>query len=385
MSYHNIQITDQTRAMRGRLRGSLDPYAYFIWRGVNSFDDFGAFIINGGDDLKFYHGPSYTNNYTQPQFESSSGNLTGVTFSTWQISFKIGVYWISEDHYRHLLDWLNPYEINTLQFGYEPNYGFMAKLAKVDDGIKYVVGREMASSNTEGGRIFTKLPASTKTQDMYYSEFNITFDVVGTPCARSIYPWEWKNWEIDNNTSTDQIKHYKTSINTTNKDVIGTTDLRTPLKMTFQFLLESDILISDPSMTIVLTAKYGTNSQELFTVNLTNLSINPKPGSEVADLNPQNEHILCIRYDSETGLLFLQYGNGREKLLTLQNTTTTGERMVTSYQAYKFFIPGRFDDPNFDLSALSFDLMVKSVKPDEWFRTAQSESSIESYARTNLI
>ena len=92
MSYHNIQITNQTRAMRGRLKGSLDPYAYFIWRGVNSFDDFGAFIINGGDDLKFYHGPAYTNNYTQPQFESSSGNLTGVTFSTWQISFKIGVY-----------------------------------------------------------------------------------------------------------------------------------------------------------------------------------------------------------------------------------------------------------------------------------------------------
>ena len=30
MSYHNIQITDQTRAMRGRLKGSLDPYAYFV-------------------------------------------------------------------------------------------------------------------------------------------------------------------------------------------------------------------------------------------------------------------------------------------------------------------------------------------------------------------
>lgn len=87
-----------------------------------------------------------------------------------------------------MLDWLNPYEINTLQFGYEPNYGFMAKLARVDDGIKYVVGHETASSNTAGGRLFTKLLTSTKTQDMYYSEFNVTFDVVGTPCARSIFP-----------------------------------------------------------------------------------------------------------------------------------------------------------------------------------------------------
>ena len=59
--------------------------------------------------------------------------------------------------------------------------------------------------------------------------------------------------------------------------------------------------------------------------------------------------------------------------------------MVTSYQAYKFFIPGKFDDPSFDLSALSFDLKVKSIKPDGWFCTKQSESYIESYARTNLI
>lgn len=134
--------------------------------------------------------------------------------------------------------------------------------------------------------------------------------------------------------------------------------------MTFQFLLESDVLISDPSMTITLTAKYGTNSQELFTTNLTNLSINPKPESAVADVSQPKDHMLCIRYDSETGLLFLQYGNSRERLLTLQNTTTTGERMVTSYQAYKFFIPGKFDDPDFDLSALTFDLKVKSIKPD---------------------
>ena len=54
-------------------------------------------------------------------FESAAGQLTGVTFSQQKIDFTIGVYWISEDHYRQLIYWLHPYAVDTLTFDFEDN------------------------------------------------------------------------------------------------------------------------------------------------------------------------------------------------------------------------------------------------------------------------
>jgi len=91
--YNNIQdtLTDCTIQKRKQLKGSLDNFCTFNWRGIDAFETFGAFIINK-NDLKFYNGPSYSNNYTQPQFESAAGHLVGVNFKTQQITFTIGVY-----------------------------------------------------------------------------------------------------------------------------------------------------------------------------------------------------------------------------------------------------------------------------------------------------
>ena len=99
----NVILSSITKAKRDQLRQAMDNFTSFTWCGVDAFETFGAFIINNKNSLKFYNGPSYSNEYTKPQFESAAGQLTGVTFQTQKIDFTIGVYWISEDHYRHLI------------------------------------------------------------------------------------------------------------------------------------------------------------------------------------------------------------------------------------------------------------------------------------------
>lgn len=107
------------------------------------FDNFGMFITNDGrNGLTMYNGPSFSNKYTQPQFERAAGILTGVSFSTQQIKFKVAVYWISIEDYRLLLNFLDPYEINDLQFDYDKQYRYLVKLASLKDSTKIVVGSE---------------------------------------------------------------------------------------------------------------------------------------------------------------------------------------------------------------------------------------------------
>lgn len=99
----------------------LDKYATFRWDN-EEMTLYHAFIINEKNgSLKFYNGPSFSNNYTQSQFESASSKFTGVTFKTQQISFTIAVYAITEELYRKLIYKLHPYTISNLSFGFEPN------------------------------------------------------------------------------------------------------------------------------------------------------------------------------------------------------------------------------------------------------------------------
>jgi hypothetical protein len=54
-----------------------------------------------------------------------------------------------------------------------------------------------------------------------------------------------------------------------------------------------------------------------------------------------------FRYNSETGLVYLQYGNLPEKLLSLQTRTDNGEFLIKSLNSSKFMLPGRFSFPDF--------------------------------------
>lgn len=466
--WNNISLTDTTIAKRAHLAAVMDKFTTFNWRGYNAFDSFGAFIINGGGDLKFYNGPNFKNEYTQPQFETSNGSLMGVTFEKQTISFKVGVYWISEDDFRQFINWLNPYEINTLSFGFEPNFLYTVKLANRQDSPRYILGYEGRVRNGSANSTpsySSEITADVDSRPMYYSEMTLTFELQGTPCARAVRPYEWSpgtqnsgyTWGFDSSKNC-----YRSSI-VNNSDYIKS-DLQTPLNAVFSFNLQTnESVITALNLTLNLSAHYNIKSANnieqnystnLFNIELTNLNIanliaaytaNPyiwssedkKVGTQIGRANAylqnklqkraddrllkssdiyevwgkdnqeQNDrrqltpmvspldntpNTLNIRYDSESGLVFLQYGSSVEKLLNLLNSSTSGDRIVNSYNVKKFYIPGMFDNPAFDINNFHLELTFKAtdaagadILMANFFNTATTDSYIESYARTNVI
>ena len=123
ININDISLTSpssRTISERQKFAGLLDDFATFTWNNINMFNEFGAFIINEKKgSLKMYNGPSFKNNYSQQQFQDGYSNLTGVTFNTQQISFTVGVYWISIEDYRVLMNVLHPYEVAMLSFSFE--------------------------------------------------------------------------------------------------------------------------------------------------------------------------------------------------------------------------------------------------------------------------
>ena len=177
----NKRYSNLTAKPRELLRKQMDDFATFVWRGVKSFDTYGAFIINNKNSLKFYNGPSFTNEYSKPKFSATGSNLTGISFSTQTISFQVGAYWLTEAEYREFINWLNPYEISYLGFDFEDKYDYLVKLSKIGDSTRYIVGR---NENNE---------------PCYYTELNLTFEVQGEACARARYGYEF---EFDEDTPT---------------------------------------------------------------------------------------------------------------------------------------------------------------------------------------
>ena len=60
---------------------------------------------------------------------------------------------------------LNPLRVDFLTFGFETKYGYQAKLSKLGDSTRYVVGR------------------SEQGEPVYYTEIPLTFEVQGAQCA----------------------------------------------------------------------------------------------------------------------------------------------------------------------------------------------------------
>lgn len=169
-----------TQNKRDQVKGMIDNFCTFKWDDKDSWDEFGAFIVADKiGDLKASSGPTFTNNYSKPQYESSAGQLQGVTFNTKQISFKVGVYWASMEDYRAFLNWLHPYEIADLQFGYDRDYAYFCKLAKIDDASKYILGQVPTDNRDKYGNIIY--------EPMYYFETNLTFEIQGEACAHKKY------------------------------------------------------------------------------------------------------------------------------------------------------------------------------------------------------
>ena len=355
-SWNNIVLSPRTQKERRRIKWGIDQFASFTWRGIDAFETFGAFIINNKNSLKFYNGPTFTNEYTKPQFETAAGQLTGVTFAIQKIDFMVGVYWISEEDYRQFIYWLHPYVIDTLTFGFEPNYYYQVKLASIDNGNRYIVGYE------------DNVP-------MYYTEMKVTFEIQG-PAVAYGPEYLWHEPEID--VTADNIYQSTQTIKVEDENFIATS-LDTSFSLKGAIDLRS---ISPLSGSLLYSAFviYDDNEEDaikLFEIEFKNLSYYSNLDSAV----------LNIVYDSEKALVFVEKGDGMRELLTRLTTVSSGDRMIDHLQANQFYLSGLFNDPDIDLSKIKikYNITIEDGAARITDKSTFFRPIITCRPRTNLI
>ena len=311
--YTKLSLGSQRRA---EFKGRLDNFCRFHWKDEDAFDKFGAFIITDNvGDLKFHSGPTWTNSYSQPQF-SESGDLLGVSFSTYSISFKIGLYAISEDDWRQFLNWMSPLTIGWLRLDYAPKWQYQCKVASLAEGSRYVLFSD------ENG------------EDLYYCETTVKFDIVGKPIAYSVAPLEFQLATTANNKYSFKLKQV-------NDYVPSDLDYPLDFKLVCHLNKIFDTANKDGQfLHIVASTTYEGVSVDLFSITLDNLSY--YRAAESTDTDKKWSSELNIYYSSETGLLFYNFGDSPIKLLSFQESVSTGERLVYSMASTKFRWPGRF-------------------------------------------
>lgn len=323
--WHNVPRTLYTLRKRKAIQAQLDNFTSFSWRGVDAWETFGAFIINEKNSLKFFNGPTWSNKYSSPQFSSNVGQLTGMDFKIPSLSFTIGIYWFSEEEYRYLLDWLNPYEINELSFGFEDRYFYQVKLSAISEGTRYILGREPVQ--------WTNLPDLTNlsnninlvggdsiSQYRYYTEIKLTFELQGPQCAykKDLVQWNWEEKQEEGQEKIIASNNYS-----------YTSDLDFPIEANFNFVLDKTA-DSNPTTNIRCDIRYNNQSFTLFNIDFINLPYNTKMN-------------LNFKYTSEDGLLYWQQEDEKYHLLSSLSTLTTGSHFVQSISSKIFNIPGRFN------------------------------------------
>lgn len=377
MSTHFTHINNSTSARRAALANRLDKFCTFSWNGVDAWEQFGCFIINEKNSLKFYNGPSFSNSYTSPMFTDEAGALTGLKFSTQSISFTVGVYWITEEEYRKFIHWLNPYAVGALAFSFEPYWTYNVKLSDMKDSTRYPIGKD------ENGK------------DTYYTEMSLTFEIQGQPCAIRSTPYVWQ-------VTSSTANRINLSLNPQYDGVEGTGNVDSDLPTGFEIkmpihlnVIKSDTLTisikrklmelnkTNPDASLDLILKYKVDektSYELLNLRLFHLSY------MIEDANA-TEFNFDISYDSVNGLCQLTVG-GTTKLLTRIESLSNGERLVKSMNCAQFQFPGKFDQSDFDRNKIELELSVGGdvlkyiempIKADE------VKTNINMSAKTNLI
>lgn len=331
MSQYTTNITENKR---NQFKKMLDQFSTFTWDELEGFEEFGAFIINENrEGLKFYNGPSFSNEYTNPQFAKNK-EFIGVNFEQQKISFKIGVYWISIEDYRKFLEWLNPYVISSLSFTFNSQWYYLAKLTGREDSTRYILGYEDGNPR-------------------YYSELTLNFEIQGEPClySHSEFMWIRNNSTIGEDNTTTNI--YKINTNTTFAPLIS--DLPVDLTMNLS------VYATASTGSLITTISYGSSSKQLFNLRLKNLTI--KDTSQTGEtLNDSNApYAINIEYSSKDGLLYLAFGGEKYKLLNLLTTTTSGKEMVDSLSVNKLQLPGKFISKDIDYSNFSISLEVSGL------------------------
>ena len=328
MSYTNL--SNNSEYLWNQVSPMLDKYATFRWDNED-MTLYHAFIINEKKgSLKFYNGPSFSNNYTQPQFESASSRFTGVSFKTQQISFTIAVYAITEELYRKLIYKLHPYTISNLSFDFEPNWRYVCKLSNISDSTRYIVGHY---TNNSG-----------QTKELYYTELKLTFDIIGDAVAQSTQELSYNDKVPGTFTFT------------------GSSELDTPFIFIFKINL-LEVTETMPVVTLVIEEKKI--SIQLFKIVFQNLTPN---------------HDYTFEYNSQTGDLCLVNGDQR-KIITMLTTFQSGNRIASFLETKPYLLTGTFNGGNFNDMTLKLSASDNLQVTTDW----KEGCGINCYARRNLI
>ena len=350
MSY----ITKTTKNKREQVKRILDKFSTFTWDGLDSFDNFGTFIINENrEGLKFYNGPSFSNEYTSPQFANNK-EFVGVNFEQQKISFKIGVYWISIEDYRKFLEWLSPYKISKLTFSFNDKWYYQLKLSGREESTRYILGYE------DG-------------EPRYYSEMTLNFEVQGEPCLYSVHEFMWYKDEDDDNI-------YKIDTNS-GHDWPIVSDLPVDLEMNWTCSAKST------TGSIEAMIYYNEQQKQLFKIVLQNLTVEP-------DQSENPDYHLNISYSSKDGLIYFAFGGEKYKLLNLLTTTTSGKEIVSSLEVNKLQLPGLLINSDIDYSNFRIVLTLEDMKLvdnyshntlDNYNGDDDMNIQIHSSARTTIV
>ena len=331
MSYTNL--LNDPEYLWNQVSPMLDKYATFRWDNED-MTLYHVFIINEKKgSLKFYNGPSFSNNYTQSQFESASSKFTGVTFKTQQISFTIAVYAITEELYRKLIYKLHPYTISNLSFDFEPNWRYVCKLSNISDSTRYIIGHYIDDSG--------------QTKELYYTELKLTFDIIGDAVAQSTQELSYDPKQIGNTVT----------FNFTNSS-----ELDTP----FIFIFKINLLDTTKIMPFVeLDIQEDKISIPLFKIVLQNLTPN---------------HDYTFEYNSQTGDLCLVNGDKR-KIITMLTTFQSGNRITSFLETRPYLLTGTFNGGDFNKMTLKLSASDNLKIVTDW----REGCGINCYARRNLI
>lgn len=186
-------------------------------------------------------------------------------------------------------------------------------------------------------------------------------------------------------------------------ETIIESDLPTPIEANFSLALQTESFIY---LTLNFEAQYLTEytdqnvqKQSILPVTLFNVEFAKITERYTKTGFTGEDRILNLdlKYDSEAGLLFLAFGDSKYKLLTLQNTADTGEKIISAMQVNKFRLPGRFDNPYIKYNNIRFLLRLSGTQygesntliaaqvPTTFFERNIRNSNIIVSARTNLI
>ena len=323
------------------------------------FDKFGCFIINEEKgSLKFYNGPSFTNQYAKSQFSSASNMLLGVDFKQQTIPMKVGLYWFTIEEYQEFLDCIGPYQVNYITFDFDKKYGYLVKSGKISDSVKHILG-----TDENGNR-------------RYYTEIDLTWEVLGEACVRSNLPYEYEMSVAKDEQNEREYEWkiaYKTDqngVSTPKGDMSDISMLDSPVI----FEIPCRFTLKDPKLK--LEAQYNEESPiTLFDITLQNIA--------TSETSPY--HQLNIKYDSETGLVYVQEGsNTTWHLLNYQTDNFDGDLILKSSTINKFKVVGKLKQSETNTLNWKFKLIATGLTwPDNSIDALNS--AVKLYSRKNVI